>query len=144
MILKIFKAVWFVSLMAVLANLLYVYAGWPEQVLLYTSNGAGVEVGKEPLFYTSIAVITVFNLLVYLFSRRVTPSEVFRSWLHGQIITFNAFFIVALSFIGLYNSAEHFDYTRIGGIIYAAVGLVLVWALGWPVIWLWQNLMIKK
>lgn len=144
MILKIFKAVWFVSLLAVLANLLYVYAGWPEQVQLYAAGGEWFEVGREPLFYAAITAITVFNLLVYLFSKNVAPSETFRSWLHGQIITLNVFFIISLSFIGLYNSAEHFDYSRIGGIIYASVGLVLLWAISWPLIWLWQNLLTKK
>lgn len=144
MILKIFKAVWFVSLIAVLANLLYVYAGWPEQVQLYISNGEWLEASKELLFYSAIAAITLLNLLVYLFSKRVTPSETFRSWLHGQIITLNIFFVITLSFIGLYNSAEHFDYSRIGGIIYASVGLVLLWALSWPFIWLWQNMFTKK
>lgn len=144
MILKIFKAVWFVSLLAVLANLLYVYAGWPEQVQLYAAEGEWFEVGREPLFYAVITAITVFNLLVYLFSKNVTPSETFRSWLHGQIITLNVFFIISISFIGLYNSAEHFDYSRIGGVIYVSVGLVLLWALSWPLIWLWQNLMVKK
>ncbi|MCS6974666.1 MAG: hypothetical protein N2044_05160 [Cyclobacteriaceae bacterium] len=144
MILKIFKAVWFVSLLAVLANLFYVYAGLPEQVQLFTSGGEWVEAGKEPLFYTAMVTIGVFNLLVYLFSVNVAPSETFRSWLHGQIITLNIFFIITLSLIGLYNSAEHFDYSRIGGIVYASVALVLVWALSWPFIWLWQNAKLKK
>lgn len=145
MILKIFKAVWFISMLAVLANLLYVYAGLPEQVQLYTSSaGTWVEVGKESLFYMAICGIAITNLFVYVFSQNVAPNETFRSWLHGQIITLNIFFIITLSFIGLYNSAEHFDYSRIGGIIYASVGLVLLWAVSWPLIWLWQNLVAKR
>ncbi len=141
MILKIFKAVWFVSVLAVLANLMYVYAGLPEQVQLYaTPAGEEIWVGREPLFYFALGVIALMNVLVYLFSQNVSPNEMFRSWLHGQVITLNVFSVITMSFIGLYNSAERFDYSRIGFIVYGSVGLVLIWAVSWPVIWIWQKM----
>lgn len=134
MILKVFKAVWFLSLLGVLGNLMYVYAGLPEQVSVAEEGGATTYVmGKEALFYSALAFILVLNLLVYLFSKSIMPSESFRAWLHGLVITLNIFFVVGFSFIGLYNSAEHFDYTRIGPIIYGSVILVALWAIAWPV-----------
>ncbi|GIV35714.1 MAG: hypothetical protein KatS3mg032_0093 [Cyclobacteriaceae bacterium] len=136
MILRIFKAVWFISVAGVLANLLYVYAGWPQQVQVYQNQtGEAIWIGKEPLFYIALGGITVVNVLVYLFSQKISPNEVFRSWLHGQVITLNIFIVISVSFIGLYNSAERFDYTRVGPILYVSVALVLLWALAWPVIW---------
>jgi uncharacterized membrane protein len=145
MILKLFKAVWFISLVGVLANLMYVYAGWPLQVQLYVSDaGKAITTGKEALFYVTLGGIALINLLVYLFSKNISPDETFRSWLHGQVITLNIFIVISLSFIGLYNSAERFDYTRIGTIIYASVGLVVVWALSWPFIWFTQRIRRNK
>src|SRR4051812_2903329 len=47
MVLKIFKAVWFLSVLAVLANLLYVYAGLPEQVLIQDESTGRLLVNRE-------------------------------------------------------------------------------------------------
>lgn len=134
MILKVFKAVWFLSLLGVLGNLMYVYAGLPEQVSVAEEGGATAYVmNKEALFYSALAFILIMNLLVYLFSKSITPNEGFRAWLHGLVITLNIFFVVGFSFISVYNSAEVFDYSRIGPIIYGSVILVVLWALAWPV-----------
>jgi hypothetical protein len=134
MILKVFKAVWFLSLLGVLANLMYVYAGLPEQVSVAEQEGATSYVmDKEALFYSALAFIGILNLLVFLFSKSITPSESFRTWLHGLVITLNIFFVVGFSFIGLYNSAEHFDYSRIGPILYGSVILIALWAIAWPI-----------
>lgn len=133
MILKVFRAVWFLSLLAVLANLMYVYAGLPEQVSVAEEGGATSYImGKEVLFYSAIAMVGVLNLLVYLFSKSITPDENFRTWLHGLVITLNLFFIVVFSFIGVYNSAERYDYSSIGPIIYGSLMLVVLWAIAWP------------
>jgi hypothetical protein len=144
MILKIFKAVWFISLLAVMANLLYIYAGLPEQVGIYEDKGEVILISREYFFYGAMLCTGMFNILVYLFSKNITPNETFRSWLHGQIITLNLFLIIVQSFIGLYNSAERFDYTRIGPIIYGSILLVTAWAAAWPFIWLWKRLLVKQ
>ena len=134
MILKVFKAVWFLSLLGVLGNLMYVYAGLPEQVSVAEEGGATTYVmGKEALFYSALAFILILNVLVYLFSKSFAPSDSFRTWLHGLVVTLNIFFVVGFSFIGLFNSAEVFDYSRIGSIIYGSVILVVLWAVAWPV-----------
>lgn len=131
MTLKIFRAVWFLSMLAVLANLMYVYAGLPEEINLATGTDAFV-IGKESFFYVALVMIAIANLLVYLFSKKLMPQEDFRIWLHGFVVTLNIFFIIGLSFIGLYNSLERFDFSRIGFIIYSSVGLVVLWVVGWP------------
>jgi len=133
MILKIFKAVWFVSMLAALANLLYVYAGLPAEVVIYEDQADLYYAGRDNLFYGAMLVLALLNVLVYLFSKSVTPREDFRTWLHGLVITVNIFFIISMSFIGLYNSSEKFDFSRIGWIIYSGITLVSVWMLSWPV-----------
>lgn len=129
-------------MLAVLGNLMYVYAGLPEEVSL-TGDGT-LLIGREPLFYTAMALIALANVMVYLFSKKLAPREDFRSWLHGLVITLNIFFIIGLSFIGLYNSAEKFDFERIGFIIYSSVWLVALWALGWPVYLVVRKLLAKQ
>lgn len=144
MILKVFKAVWFLSLLGVLANLMYVYAGLPELVSVAEEGGATTYVmEKETVFYAALAFILVMNLLVYLFSKSIAPSESFRTWLHGLVITINIFFVVGFSFISLYNSAERFDFARIGPIIYGSVILVMVWTIAWPVYLVGRKIFIK-
>ncbi len=134
MILKILKGVWFISLLAAGANLLYVYASLPGDVAIHEEELYTVSIGRESLFYTAMVLIGVVNLLVYLFHRSLTPDEGFRMWLHGLVISLNIFFVIGFSFIALYNSAEKFDFSRLGIFIYSAVGLVIVCALTWPVI----------
>jgi hypothetical protein len=133
MVLKLFKAAWFLSMLAALANLLYVYASLPEQVSLMEEGIESAHIYREQLFYSAMAMIALANVMVYLFSKKLAPKEDFRAWLHGLVITLNIFFIIGMSFISLYNSTERFDFSRIGFIIYGSVGLVAAWALSWPV-----------
>ena len=143
MTVKLFKAIWFLSMLAVFANLLYVYASLPEQVSLMEEGVETYAIGREQLFYSAMAVIAIANVMVYLFSKTIAPDENFRIWLHGLVITLNIFFIIGLSFISLYNSVEKFDFSRIGFIIYSSVILVIVWALSWPVYSLGRKLISK-
>jgi hypothetical protein len=144
MTLKLFKAGWFLSMLAVLANLLYVYASLPEQVSLGEQGLEVYSVGREAFFYAAMILIGIGNLIVYLFSKKLTPDEEFRTWVHGLVITINIFFIVGMSFITLYNSAERYDFERIKLIIYSSVGLVVLWAIGWPIYLLGKKLMSKQ
>lgn len=144
MTLKLFKAVWFLSMLAVLANLLYVYASLPEQVNLAEEGLEIYSVGREPFFYAAMSFIAIGNLMVYLFSKKLIPNEEFRTWVHGLVITINIFFIVGMSFISLFNSAEHYDFERIRFIIFSSVGLVVLWAIGWPIYVLGKKLMSKQ
>lgn len=144
MILKIFKAAWFLSMLVVLANLLYVYASLPEQVVLAGEGAEPYNIGREQFFYTAMTVIALANVIVYLFSKKLIPREDFRTWLHGLVITLNIFFIIGMSFTSLYNSAERFDFSRIGFIIYSSVGLVVLWALAWPVYLVVNKIMSKQ
>ena len=132
MILKIFKAVWFLSLMAWLALFLYVYASLPAEVLVREAESK-VFLSREAVFYLFLAAIVLVNGLVFIVSRLFTDRENFLSWFCGLIICFNFFFVIVLNFINLVNSGEKFNYDRIGYVIYGSVGLFVLWAVGWPV-----------
>src|SRR5277367_5192196 len=114
MILKIFKAVWFLSLLVILAIFLYVYASFPEEIIVHEGETT-LKLSRDGLFYLSIASFAFCNVLVFIMSRlHVKSSEEFLCWFYGLIISLNIFFIVSLNFINLYNSSENFDYPRIG------------------------------
>jgi len=143
MILKIFKAVWFLSLMAWLALFLYVYASLPEEVLIREAENK-VFLSREAVFYLFLAAIVLVNGLVFIVSRLFTDRENFLSWFCGLIICFNFFFVIVLNFINLVNSGEKFNYDRIGYVIYGSVGLFVVWAVGWPVYSFFRKFLSKE
>jgi hypothetical protein len=132
MALKILKVIWFFSLLATLAVFMYVYASLPEAVVV-SESGESFTLSKEAVFYIALAMIAVSNALVFAVSR-IYPKkdEDFIAWFYGMIACTNLFFIVGLSFVSLYNSGEKYDFSRLGVIIYGAVGLLLVWATSWP------------
>jgi len=143
MILKIFKAVWFLSLMAWLALFLYVYASLPEEVLIREAENK-VFLSREAVFYLFLAAIVLVNGLVFIVSRLFTDRENFLSWFCGLIICFNFFFVIVLNFINLVNSGEKFNYDRIGYVIYGSVGLFVFWAVGWPVYSFFRKFLSKE
>ena len=131
------------SLFAVLAVLFYVYASLPETVVVNESAGT-ISVGKQQLFYIALSILALANASVFAVTR-IFPEESypFKTWYYGLILFANLFFIVALSFISLYNSAEKFDYPRIGPIIYGSFVLLLAWVIAWPVYRIY-SMMSKK
>jgi hypothetical protein len=144
MTLKMFRAIWFLSMLAVLFCLLYVYASLPAEVVVGEDGEKNMVLDKEMLFYSTMVLIALVNVPVYLFSKRLTPDEHFRIWLNGLVIASNFFFIIAMSFVSLYNSAEKFNFDQIGFIIYSSVGIVALWLIGWPVYKLVRKFIFKE
>lgn len=157
MILKIFRVVWFFSILGLLAFFLYSYAALPDP-LVVLDDEEQIVIGKETWFYTILAIVAIFNMFVYVFrslhkqrpassagddSRR-QEEEAFVSWFYGLVICFNLFIIVAVSYISLFNGGERFEYQRIGFIIYGSIGLLVLWALAWPVYSAGRRIISKK
>ncbi|MFZ5999694.1 MAG: hypothetical protein ACOYW3_04230 [Bacteroidota bacterium] len=143
MILKIFKAVWFFSLLATLAVFMYIYASVPEFVEL--SSDGEVIISREGFFYTTLLVMSLFNVLVFIINRLFRKEmEHFVSWFYGLIICFNFFFIIVLGFLNLYNGDERFDFNRLGFLIYGSIGLVIAWVASWPILVLARKYFVQK
>ena len=133
MMVKIFKGIWSVSLLAVVAGLLYAYASFPETVQL--GEGQEGAISRNGLFYTVLGLLGAFNVMIFVVNRLMAPAdEFFQAWFYGLIVFFNLFVLVAVQFFSLYNSQEKFDYTAIGYIIYGSVALVVLWASLWPLV----------
>ena len=138
MVLKLFKGVWFISLCAVVVNLMYIYASLPEVVQFEQTND-GVEVSRSGLFYGVLVAIAMVNMLSFVVKKVYSDKEDFNTWLFGLIILLNAFFIVSVSYIGLYNSGERFEYDRLGPMIFGSLILTILWIAAWPSYVLWKK-----
>ncbi len=142
MTLKLFRAVWFLSVLVVLLNLLYVYASLPELVTIQEEQP--VKVDREWLFYILMVSIALINVLVYFFKLMYQDAETLRSWFHGLIITINIFLIIAMQALNVYNSTEIFDHSLVEFYIVGSLGLIILWAAFWPLYLLFQKFVFKQ
>ncbi|MCU0418059.1 MAG: hypothetical protein MUC38_00245 [Cyclobacteriaceae bacterium] len=134
MIVKIFRAVWFFSLLLLLALFFYSYAGWPDPLVLEESLSP-LTISKDGLFYAVLACVAFTSVLAFVAGRWKYGSESFRSWLFGLITCFHLFAGMAINFISIFNSSEKFDFGRLAVLIYGSLMLMVVWAASWPVVY---------
>jgi hypothetical protein len=133
MTVKVFKAIWFLSLLIFLGVFMYNYAGLPEVVNLVDSVDSPLSLSRESLFYSVLAVAAILNVFVFVISKLYSAQPDFRAWFYGLITAINIFLIIGVNFVTLYNSAEKFDYPRIGNIIFGSLILVILWTVSWPI-----------
>jgi hypothetical protein len=133
MALKISKGVWFLSMVAALLSLLYVYASLPQEVVVQDDAGARVSLSNEVFFYIAMTLIAVMNVMVFIIAKVFKTNEELRTWFNGLVSALNLFLIIGMNFISLYNSNERFDFERIAFIIYGSLGLIVLWAAAWPI-----------
>lgn len=138
-----FKAIWFLSVLVVLVNLLFVYASLPEAVTIM-DDADGQALSREWLFYTVMLAIVMINVLVYLFKRMFPEAEHLRAWFHGFIVTINIFFVISMQAVNVYNSAENYDHNRLVYFIGGGVALILLWAAIWPLYLVYQKIFVKE
>lgn len=138
MVLKIFKGVWFFSLLASLVMFFYVYAGLPERVTLW-ENPTPTTLSKNGLFYSAIVFLAILNAMVYIVRQLPGQTTGFVSWFYGMITSINIFFIVVLGLIHVLNGGERYDYSRMAPAIYGSLILVTLWILSWPVVRIFQK-----
>ena len=144
MVLKLLKAIWFLSMLVTLGALLFVYASLPQEVLVQDDTEARVAISNELFFYLAMLLIAVSNALVFVMAKVFKTNEELRAWFFGLIITLNIFFIIGMNFISLYNSEEKYDYDRIAVIIYGSLALIILWAAAWPVYVIFKRSSLKS
>lgn len=142
MMLKMFRAGWFLSVLVVLANLLYVYASLPETVVVQEDER--VTVDRELLFYIMMISIALLNLLVYFVKSMLPNAENLRTWAHGLVITINVFVIISMQAVNVYNSSEAFDHSIVSIYLIGSLGLIVLWAALWPLYLLIQKIFLKQ
>lgn len=134
MILKLFKAVWFLSLVGFMLIFMYIYASLPENVVL-REGLEPVTTSKDVIFYVSVIVVSLINTLVFVINKIYSnQNDRFSTWFFGQIILLNFFFCTVLGFINVINSGEKFAIENLGVVIYGSIVLIVLWALSWPIL----------
>lgn len=142
MVLKIFKGVWFFSILAVLVMFFYVYAGLGEVVMLW-DNPPAISISKNGLFYLATSLLAIVNVMVYLVRQLSDNRTGFTSWFYGMVASVNIFFIAVLGFIHVFNGGERYDYSRMAPAIYGSLILVSAWIISWPIIRVYQKILSK-
>ncbi len=140
MILKIFKGVWFFSLMALFGLFFYIYAGLPEEVNFSESTGS-LATSRDGFFYTSISLFAVINTLVFVVSKLLSNGDQhFSSWFYGLVVMLNFFFITSLGFLHVFNGGDRYEYSKMGPAMYLSLILVCIWMISWPVYLLYKKI----
>lgn len=143
MILKLFKAVWFLSLMGFMAIFMYIYASLPERVIIQEGLEA-VSMSRDMVFYLSLGAVALINVLVFVMAKLYNSNEPFSTWFIGQIIVLNFFFCTVLGYFNVLNSGEKFEFERLGIVIYGSIWLIIIWAIGWPLYALSRKFLSKQ
>ncbi len=143
MILKISKGVWAVSILGVLAALLFVYASLPESVLVFSGDSEPVYLGRETFFYVALIAVTLINTMVFPVSALFKKDVALRTWFNFLVVVLNIFFIISLFVINSINSNEKFKFEEIGFLVYGSVILIAVWTVAWPVYFLIRKFSAK-
>lgn len=143
MALKLLRAAWFLSVLVVLANLLYVYASLPENVVVQDQE-TKLSLSREWVFYIATISILLINVMVYLFKTMFFEQELLRAWFHGLVISMNIFIVIAMQALNVYNSAEVFDHALAGLYLTGSLSLILLVAVSWPVYLLLQKIFLKE
>jgi hypothetical protein len=112
--------------------LLFSYANYPENVLVYV-DGVGEPItylSKGSIFYISLAFIVLINATLMGLRRmlRSQDAEMDLSQVGLGItqIFFNLFFACSVYFISILNSRENFNYSNFGYLIYVSGILLLI------------------
>ena len=144
MIAKIFKGVWFLSLLVTVVLFLYVYASLPEEVQLTVADQTSA-ISREIVFYSTLTLLALINASVLVLPRlNISRQAYFELWILGLAASLNLFIIVALEFVSLINSFEKYDYQRLGVIIYGTLTLFILWLLWWPAYSLFKGFFSKQ
>ncbi len=133
MIAKVLRAVWFLSVLFLLATLLYAYASMPLELVVGQEDVSLTMVSRETVFYVALGLFTFVNVFVYIVARFRKADHAFMGWFYGLIVTLNIFMVVSLSFITVANTGEKYDFSNVGYLIYGSIGLFSIWLLSWPV-----------
>lgn len=130
---KILNALRKISILLLVIVFFIAYAALPEQVLVLL-DGKGypsLYLNRDVYFYGIVALLILTNLLIYVLGAFIQKTSVGNSRMAMHIIALpivlNVFFMVSLTFIGILNGQENFDYASYRPIMYVSMALFLAW-----------------
>ncbi|MDH5474654.1 MAG: hypothetical protein OEX22_03075 [Cyclobacteriaceae bacterium] len=132
---RLFRAFWYLSVLIVFFSLMYSFAALPHLVE-YLDGFENVT--KDIYFYYALAIVAFSNFILYVLVRKFNSSsslsKMLQSWLYALNSSLNLFFFVALMFVMMHNSNEHWNYGMLGYGIYITIGLIVLCAFSLPIL----------
>ena len=130
MVLKIFKVIWIISLLAVCTVFFYAYSTLQDQISLGLDLPA---ISKSVFFYGFILILALFNGLAFgaidLFGASWK-----KVWFYGLISVLHLFLAATFIFLAIVNSNERYDYNNLGPAVIGSFILFALWILAFPFI----------
>jgi len=140
MTIRITNAFRIISIIALVFVFFIAYAGLPEQVLVLLDNEGNPTqyIGRNMFFYGTLSFLIITNLLFYVFGNLLRKSTHIQTqtgvkFIFSLAIIVNIFFAVALTFLGILNGQENFDYSSFAPFIYFSIGLFVAWVVAFMV-----------
>lgn len=131
---RITNVVRLVSIFALVIVFFISYAGLPEQVLVLLDDAGNPTqyITRDFFFYSALAFIVLGNALFYVLSAILISStknilKLVANYLVVLVALINFFISVSLTFIGILNGRENFDYSNFAPFFYLSEGLFAVW-----------------
>ena len=131
---KILNAIRIISIIVLAVVFFVSYAGLPDQVLLLLDKEGNPTqyLDRDYYFYGALTLLIITNVLMYVLAIMLSKSSkpitlVASNYIMALPITTNIFFSVSLTFLGILNGQENFDYGFFAPFIYLSEGLFVVW-----------------
>ena len=130
---KILSSLRFFTIIALFGVFMFGYAMLPEDVLVFINKDGnpGIYITKPQFFYYGLAIMVFANgFILYSISNikaNYNAAEKLLSWYNVLGILMNLFFAISITFIGILNSRENYDYNNLGNLLYLSIGLLLMW-----------------
>ena len=144
---RLIKYLWFITVLALLASLLWIYASLPNEVgVLANEFGEANEfLEKNQFFYVFFGFFALINIILFglrnmlvsqteRFSHQLDPSRrslqlSLSQWMLAFASSLNIFFILALVYLAAFNSTDVNSLQTYQVLVYAGpvlIGLVLL------------------
>ncbi len=134
MTIRITNALRIISIIVLVFVFFIAYAGLPDQVLVLLDNEGNPTqyIGRNMFFYGTLSLLIITNLLFYVLGNLLRKSINEQAQKSGKFvfslaIIINIFLAVALTFLGILNGQENFDYSSFAPFIYFSIGLFAIW-----------------
>lgn len=137
---KITNALRIISIIVLIIVFFVSYAGLPEQVLLLLDDQGNPTqyLDRNYYFYGILSLLIISNVLIYILAIMLNKStkstaQIMSNYIMLLPVFVNIFFSVSLTFVGILNGQENFDYSSFAPFIYLSLSLLGVWALAFLV-----------
>jgi len=133
---KIANALRLISILILVVVFFIFYAGLPEQVLVLIDElgNPTLYFPRDTFFYGTLSILIVANALLYMLSILLSKStqETLKGVANYSMllaVVVNVFFGVSLTFLGILNGRENFDYSSFAPFFYMSGSLFLIWVI---------------